>query len=133
MSATRIQGLAGDYTGDFIGTPITLNTAMMAEGFVNLSAMTGSGLHFSLFVQASNDGGTTWFDTVLDQIIELADSYTTGTVRTNERDIIKDKTATGASKYWFRIKQLAADMVRFRGKLSGTTPAITITGDITVK
>jgi len=118
MSAQRIELVASaQQTANGNSAAFAVNTATMAMVGLDITAYTGA-TGFTAWLQGSDDGGTTWYDLVADQVLDSTAVEIGGTVLTNERDICDDVAAAG--KHSAIYKHLAADQVRLAWDLDGT-------------
>ena len=135
MAADRIEILeSGEQNASGNSGAVNLKTATMAMLTVNVSSVSGTSPQLDVWLQGSDDGGTTWYDLVADQALQTkSDDAAGGTVRTNVRDVVDAKTSTDAERFMAIYKHLPTDKVRLRWKISGTSPAFTFGARLVVK
>lgn len=121
MSATRTELVAsGAQTAS--GTSAKFQVPSAGDLFVGVDVTTGSSITtFDAWLQASDDGGTTWYDYPADLVLKSTTSGTGNTVTANARDIVDNKTTTTAEQFCGVYKRIAADYVRLRWALTGTS------------
>jgi hypothetical protein len=121
-------------------TELIASTAIVANGNTNAFALdtdstlaigvditAGSGtVAFDLWLQVSDDGGTTWYDMPADLVLKSANSASAGTVAANSRDIVDGKTTTTAEQFIGIYKSLASDRFRLKWILTGSSPSLTL-------
>lgn len=96
--------------------------SMLAMG-VDLTAISGAGATLSVWLQGSDDGGTTAYDIASDQRFESSTAATDITAALDKRNIVDAETAV--AKWMAIYKELPTDTVRLAWVISGTTPSIT--------
>ncbi len=112
----------------------SIPTLTMAVVSVDITAGAGTGLAFSVWLQGSNDGGTTWFDIPYDQKANTPAAGTADvTASTNKRNIVDAKSTTSAEKFQAVYKHLAFQMVRLAWAITGTTPSFTFSAFLSGK
>jgi len=110
-----------------------INTTRLMLG-VDVTAASGTSPQLDLWLQGSDDGGTTWYDLVCDQVLKTAGSAAvSGTVALNVRDVVDAKVSTAAESFMGLYSDLATDTVRVRWVISGATPSFTFRVASTVK
>lgn len=88
---------------------------------VDITAVAGTTEQLDLWIQASDDYGTTWYDLPADYVLKAAPaSATAGTVATAMRDIVDAKTTTTAEQFVAIYKSIPTDTIRVRWVISGT-------------
>jgi hypothetical protein len=135
MSATRIEMLASatqSATGNSAAFSVpTLSMAMIG---VDITAFSGTTPTFTAWLQASDDGGTTWYDVPNDLALISATTAATGTMSaTARRNIIDTLVISVAQKHYALYRQIPSDTVRLNWVISGTTPTITLSASLVAK
>ena len=98
-----------------------LSTIQQAIVGVDITAGSGTITDFDLWLECSDDGGTTWYRLVADHVV--IDS--TGADSQDQVNIVDNKTTTAAERYLAVYQVLPSDYVRVRWTLTGTTPSLT--------
>lgn len=113
---------ASTFSGEWVKIP-TLDMAAISAYVTAASGITA----IDLFIQISPDKSEARaVDVPFDQVLKTADSGTAGTVNTNVRDLIDNKTTTSAESFYGLIKHLPAGFIRARGKLNGTSVTVEV-------
>jgi hypothetical protein len=85
---------------------------------IDITAYAG-GAGFTAWLQGSDDGGTTWYDLLADQVLPSTGVEVGGTPATNVRDICDDAAAAG--KFSAVYKHIPTDYIRLAWDLDGTS------------
>jgi hypothetical protein len=93
----------------------TLTMAMIGVDITAVSSVTD----FTCWLEGSDDGGTTWYELVADQVMEHSGAQTENAPDNDQRNIVDSKTATG--KHAAVYKHLATDYVRLSWYFAGTS------------
>jgi len=121
MSATRLELLAsGAQTATAQGSGITV--ANLAELAVMADVTAASGT-LTVYLQSSNDGGTTWFDVMAESACVLTTGVGPGTTGTDVRNIFAG-SVTAAAKGYAKYKTFG-DYVRAAWIISGSGATFT--------
>jgi hypothetical protein len=124
-AATRIELLASaEQTASSNSAAMRVSTIDHAVVTVEITAGSGT-VVFDCWLEASDDGGTSWYVLPADQVLESYTGATENTVSTNSGDIVDNKTTTAAASYVATYKDLSPDYIRVRWTLTGSTPALT--------
>lgn len=118
-------------TASGAGGLVSLPTIVAGDLFVNLTAISGATATIDAYLQASDDGGTTWYDVPCDLKIKTVASATEDTASANKRDVLDGVTATG--KFFARYAYLNSDAYRLAWIISGTTPSVTFSAVLLAK
>lgn len=121
MSATRTELVASSaQTASGVSAKFQIPSA--ADVMVGVDITAGTSITtFDVWLQASDDGGTTWFDYPADLVLKSTTSGTANSATANTRDIVDNKTTTTAEQFVGVFKRIAADWVRLRWALTGTS------------
>jgi hypothetical protein len=126
MSATRQEIFASQaVTTSGNTTPVDAATLTMLMIGVDITAGSGT-VVLDVFLEVSDDGGTTWYECPADQVLLSSGLAGENTVVTDHRSIVDNKTTTAAAKYLAVYKHLPGDVFRVRWILTGTTPSVTM-------
>lgn len=108
-------------TGTAQGASISVRNLKDLLVFVDVTASSGPPT-LDLYLQASSDGGTTWFDLTYEwsQETTVTPSATEGAVRTANRDIVNGLNAAAPKRYTARY-MVVGDYVRVAYVVSGAT------------
>lgn len=118
MSSRRISLVdSAIQTATGQGASKAIPTLTMGTVFVDITAATAV-TDFTCFLQGSDDGGTTWFDLVADQVALHTGTVTGGAITVDDRDIHDGATAVSAAVAVY--KHLPVDYVRIAWTLAGT-------------
>ena len=127
MPAVRLELLPlGAQTASGSGGWQAVPNASMATVFVNVTANSGTTPTLSVYIEGSDDGATTAYALLADfgvEIITTGDPN--GTAFTTPRVFIVNAITTTNQKCQATYKHLAADYVRARWEIGGTTPSYT--------
>ena len=133
MSATRTEMVASAaFTASGVSAKFSVPTAGDLIVGVDVTAAAGTPV-LDLWLQASDDGGTTWYDMPFDLALKTSATATENTTRTNDRSIIDNKTSTTAEQFMATYKRIATDTVRLKWIISGTTPSFTFSASMVAK
>ena len=126
MAAQRDEFLASQAVTASSNSPAhELSTVTMLMVGVDVTAGSGTPT-LDMWLQGSDDGGTTWYDLVADQVLKSAAAAASNSVSTNVRDIIDGKTTTTAEKFVAIYKHVPTDRVRLNWIMSGGSPSLTL-------
>ncbi len=105
----------------------------MATLSVDITAISGTATPtMSVWLQGTDDDGTTWFDIPYDlQLVTTAPATADVTAITNKRNAVNGATAVG--KYVAIYKHLSYAAVRLAGAITGTTPSFTFSAVLSGK
>jgi len=135
MSASRIEmaaSAAQTATGN--SAAFSVPTVGMAMVGIDITAFSGTTPTLTVWLQASDDGGTTWFDVPNDLALISATTAATGTMSsTARRNIVDTLVISAAQKHFALYRQLPGDTVRLNWVISGTTPSITFSASMVAK
>ena len=111
------------YTVSGSSQPVQVNTASMLAVMLNITALSGTPA-FDCWLEASDDGGTTWYEVPADQVLKHAGVAAENTVVINHRSVVDNHTS-GTAKYLARYGFCPYDRVRLTWTISGGTPVVT--------
>jgi len=131
MVASAVQAASGNSAAFSIPTASNLMIG------VDLTACGGSTVA-TLWLQASDDGGTTWYDYPADLTLQGANTAATGTLSAapGQRNIINTLTCGSTLTivpYVAVYKNIATDRVRLKWILSAVTTGITFSASMVAK
>lgn len=137
MAADRFEMFTGQTTSNNVtpAFPIPSATDLM----VGVDITVGVGVTtFDLWLQVTDDNGTTWYDYPADVILVSNDAAAAGAQRqaaisgvTETRDIIENHSGTGAKQAVAIYRRIPADKIRLKWKFSGTS--VTFSASAVVK
>lgn len=139
MSASnRIEILPSQViTGSGSTAAIPVNTFIDFSVGVDVTAVAGATLTVHIWLQASDDGGTTWYDYPYDKAMRSDAAGTDVTALITGRNITLAAghvLADAAKKYLAQYREVGPDVVRVTWTLAGTTnPSITMSISIVGK
>ena len=99
---------------------------------VDITAASGTPV-LDLWLQASDDGGTTWYDLPHDIAMQSSSTATENAPTTLVRSIIDNRTSTSAAQFVAIYKSLPSDRIRLKWIISGTTPSFTFSASMVTK
>jgi len=123
-----VQQNASGNSGQF-----SIPTMVQAILGVDVTAGSGTISDFDVWLEGSDDGGTTWYELPCDLVMKSSGTGTANTVAANQRNVVDSKTSTTAEKFVGIYKALPADVVRLRWILTGTTPTMTFSASLVGK
>lgn len=125
MSATRFELQAsGAKTATGQGGGVAAAGIKEMLVFIDITAVSGTNPRLTLYLQASSDGGTTWYDLPHDGSVVHASGAIQGNAQTpGSRNILADESTT--LKATARYRGAFGDHVRPAWVISGTTPSFT--------
>lgn len=124
MSATQFDLLASAaQTASATGASVDVAGLREMAVFVNVTASSGTFTVFRVYLEASDDGGTTWYELAADDVIENGIAAP-GAGSANQRDIVNKTTTVAASKFTATYSAFG-NKVRPRWVLTGSTPSVT--------
>lgn len=133
MSATRSELVASSaFTASGVSASLSVPTANHLFVGVDITASSGTPV-LDLWLQGSDDGGTTWYDVPFDLALQTSTTATENTTRTNDRSIIDNRTSTSAAQFLGIYKSLAADKIRLKWIISGSSPSFTFSASVVAK
>jgi len=125
-AATRVELVAsGAYTASGVSASSKLETAKDLVLTVNVTAISGTSPILDLWLQVSDDGGTTWYDYPADVRLNSVNDATGGTVSSAQRDAINGISTGATGQYLATYRSVASDRVRVKWITSGTSPSFT--------
>ena len=92
-----------------------------------ISAASGTSQQLTLWLQQSDDGGTTWHDVILERRMDTSASAADPTVDSNKRNIFYQ--ATAALQTIARVT-ITSDKVRAKYILAGTSQQFTVSASL---
>jgi hypothetical protein len=134
MAATPSELVASQAfiaSGNSVALP--LSTASLLVATVNFTAGSGTISGMDLWFQASADGGTTWFDLPADLVLKTSSAAGGNTTTANQRNIVAGKTTTTAEQFIGIFKHVAANRVRAKWVLTGTSPSLSFSVNVVAK
>lgn len=131
MSARRIELVASAaQSGAANSDSFSVATLTMGVVGVDITAITSTP-DLDIWLQGSDDGGTTWYDLPYDQQLTHTGTATDTTAGTNKRNINGATSAAATGKHVAVYKHLACDYVRLAWTL--TTGTITFSASLVGK
>ncbi len=121
-AATRTE-LIASATQTASGNSGAFSLATARDIMVGVDFTTGSSVtDLDLWLQASDDGGTTWYDYPADIVLTSANTAATGTiVSVASRDIVDSYSSTTAAQFVGIYKSIASDKIRLKWIFTGTS------------
>jgi hypothetical protein len=98
---------------------------------VNITAVAGTDPVLTMYLQESDDGGTTWYDAVADVVQQTTTAGVELTATTVKRNIMSSATAAGT--YRARYDNLSSDYYRIKYVITGTGPQFTLSASLNAK
>lgn len=98
---------------------------------VNITAVSGTSPVMSMWLQESDDGGTTWYDACADIVQETTTDGIEVAATTDKRNVIS--SASTAKTFRARYDNLSSDYYRIKYVLTGTGPQFTLSASLNVK
>ena len=98
---------------------------------LNITAASGSTPKLTVWLQESDDGGTTWYDVVADVIQKSVTTAAEDAAATSKRNICTEVDAAGT--YRGHYSNLASDYYRLKYVLSGSSPQFTVSVALNAK
>ena len=126
LQASALQNASGNTAAYAVPTKTQLLIG------IDVTAAAGTPV-FDLWLQGSDDFGTTWYDLVADVALLTANDAAGGTVRTGVRDVIDNKTTTTAVQAVAIYKNLPTDKVRLKWILTGASASMTFSASMVAK
>lgn len=113
---------------------VSVPTAVMAMLGVDITAVVATITDFDVWLEGSDDGGTTWYELPCDLVLKSSGTGTANSVGATQRNVVDSYTTASAAKFVGIYKALPADMVRLRWILTGTgSPSETFSASLVVK
>lgn len=134
-AATRTEIIASAaFTTSGNSAAISTATATQLMVGVDVTAQSGTTPVLDLWLQVSDDGGTTWYDMPADLTLKTANTAGTGTLSSSPgaRDIV-DNLSAATGQFLGIYKHIATDRVRLKWIISGTTPSFTFSASMVAK
>jgi len=123
--STGVASAARTASGNSRTTPVNVSGFDSFAAFLNVTAVSGTTPTLDVFAQASNDGGTTWFDVPYDQQLTTNAAAADQTAGTNKRNISGAASITAAAKTVAVFRNAGYGLVSFFWVIGGTTPSFT--------
>lgn len=98
---------------------------------VNITSVSGTSPELTIYLQESDDGGTTWYDCVADVVQQTTTAGVEVTASTTKRNITS--SASTAGTYRARYDNLSSDYYRIKYVVGGTGPQFTLTASLNAK
>ncbi len=92
---------------------------------VDITAASGTTPALDIYLQGSDDGGTTWYDIPYDLALTTNAAAADLTATAQKRNINGTAAVAAAGKHVAIYKEIPTDTVRLRWVISGTTPSFT--------
>jgi hypothetical protein len=132
-AATRQEMVASAaFTASSNSASFSISTAVNLFVGVDITAASGTPV-LDLWLQGSDDGGTTWYDYPCDVQLKTSLTASEGTTSANVRSIVDNKTSTTAEQFMCEYKAVATDKIRLKWIISGTTPSFTFSASYVAK
>lgn len=123
MSAFQQEVIgATTLTADGQSQAIPVPTLMMLAVCADVTAITDTSPEFTLWLQASDDGGTTWYDFPYDLLLASSAAATDVAADTQKRNVCDEITAGG--RFVAIYKHVPAKLVRLAYIVAGTNPEV---------
>lgn len=134
-AATRTEMVASAaFTASGNSAKFQMSTANQLILGVDVTAFSGTTPTLTVWLQVSDDGGTTWYDMPADFTLISATTAATGTMSaTAKRNVVDTLVISVAADYLGVYKHLASDAIRLKWVISGTTPSITFSASVVTK
>ena len=124
MSKTRFELLASAaQTATGQGSGISVGGIKNLALCVDITSVSGS--MTSLYLQASSDGGTTWYDLLSEAYVMFTSGAVAGTSGTWTRNIVSATLTTGQIQRAQAIYKVFGDYIRAAWHISGSGPSCT--------
>lgn len=138
MSATRFEMVASAaQTANGNSAQFSIPTVSQALVGVDITAQSGTTPTLTVWLQASDDGGTTWYDVPNDLALVSATTAATGTMsatpRRNIVDTVNIATAGAPQKHVGIYRNLPSDTVRVAWVISGASANLTFSISMAAK
>jgi hypothetical protein len=134
MSAIQFDLLASAaQTASGNGATVDVSGIKELLVFVDATATSGTVTEWDVWIESSNDGGTSWFEVLADSVFKNGgtDPGPAGEAGTGNqlpmRDIVNETAGQASSKYVAKYS-VFGNKVRLRWSLAGTTPSQTFSG-----
>ncbi len=119
---------------DGFGNPIKIPNLTMAILGVALGAATGTSVDLSVWLQVSDDGGTTWFDMPYDLQLITTAGVGDVTATENRRNAVNQADESDDNTNYLAVyKHLPGDVIRLAYAVAGTTPSYTFSASLVGK
>lgn len=99
----------------------TVATATLLMVGVDLTAVTGTPTDVGFWLQGSDDGGSTWYDLMLDAQMKTSTGVTNVQGSANQRNITGATPNTGTGKFTGSVYSLPTDTIRLAWAVAGGT------------
>jgi hypothetical protein len=128
----RLQFLSAVTVSGSGQTP-AFNISDVKQGAItlNITAVAGTTPVMTVWLQESDDGGTTWYDTYADVVQKNSTTGVEDAAATNKRNICS--SATVAAQYRAAYSNLNSDYYRLKYELTGTGPQFTVNVSMNAK
>lgn len=109
-----------------------LSTAVFMSVGVDITAVSGTTPQLDLWLECSDDGGTTYYEVPAARVLKSTRSASAApvaaanSVTINARDIVDAYTTAAAARFWADYPELPSDYCRLAWTVSGTTPLFTL-------
>jgi len=121
-------------TADSEGLPIKIPNLTMAIVGVALAAATGTTVKLSVWLQVSDDGGTTWYDMPYDLQLKTQTGTADPSAVVNKRNILSEMTETDDNTNHLAVyKHIPADFIKLKYAVSGTSPSYAVSASLVGK
>jgi hypothetical protein len=110
----------------------SLNTASSVMVGVDITGGSGT-IVFDLWAQASDDGGTTWYDVPHDISMASSDTSTEVAPTTAVRQIIDNKQNNTPVKFYALYRNWPSDKIRLKWIISGASASLTMSMSMVAK
>jgi len=135
-AATRTELVtSAAFTASGNSAKFAVATATQLVVGVDITAASGTTPLLDLWLQVSDDGGTTWYDMPADWALKGNNAAGQGSLTPSSGSGIRDIVeAANATSTWLGVyKQVASDWVRVKWIISGTTPSFTFSVSMVAK
>lgn len=123
-SRTELQASAAQ-TASGNSASFKISTIDHAVVGVDITAGSGTVSDFDLWLEVSDDGGTTWYPIAPNVVVIGSTRAAAWTTDLDDAYIVDSKASTTAETYLAQYPAISADYVRVRWTIAGTTPSLT--------
>ena len=99
--------------------------------FIDATATSGTVTEWRAWLESSNDGGVSWFETFADSVLKGGETAPGG-ASNPQRDIVNESSGQASQKYVAKYTNFG-NKVRARWTLVGTTPSQTFSAKVVGK
>ena len=127
-AADRIEMLASAaQTASGVSAAFKVSTFTQAVVGVDITAGSGTVADFDLWLECSDDGGTTWYAVAPNVVVTHSTRAASWTTDADDAYIVDSKATTTAEKYFAQFQTLSCDYVRLEWThTGGSSPSLTL-------